>query len=433
MDNWELNGPELECLLSLNDKIPSPQNRVLWNVERQLRCAFGQRGDLGGALKAVDLGTGRCLINLCDDSHFRAMFGFNKRWWMFDSLNIFSGFDTLRRCLLEVYPSHQVQAIALRPQADVTNCGLWAEWASGVWSTCTNEEAFDFEKHMLARAAAVGVSDLGDHTCPELCAMANTPAALANTNFILRRKVFYRGSELAQGVIYRTECPRIERARAQAESRAKVAADALAGPQPGHSKAEPMELDQDDPCIGGGTEPGSRPWKCAVSEKLARTLQGLVVERYLHQRQSAELRRQKATADAESQASHTTLLVACRVHSCPSGSWYAQVYLVFPLCVFLQAMRPGLKKKAKTAKKSTPESKRGAEETLPGASPEAQATLPTAQELRKMKVAQLKEEAQKRGIPTQRLKKDDLLAALLDHLAIQTPEHDTSMAVVSAQ
>ena len=62
-----------------------------------------------------------------------------------------------------------------------------------------------------------------------------------------------------------------------------------------------MEIDDDGPWIGGGSS--SSPNNCVVSKALARVLQGLMVERYLHQRQSAELRRQKATADLESEAS----------------------------------------------------------------------------------------------------------------------------------
>ena len=52
----------------------------------------------------------------------------------------------------------------------------------------------------------------------------------------------------------------------------------------------------------------------------------------------------------------------------------------------MQATRTGLKKAAKTAKKSTPENKHGTEGTLLGASPEAQAALPTEEELRKIKM-----------------------------------------------
>ena len=148
--------------------------------------------------------------------------------------------------------------------------------------------------------AAVGVHDLGDHSCQQLCALASTPAALANTNFILRRKAAYRGSEVSPGVIYRTECPRVQRTRANANRAAHVAAQAAAGPQPG-DKDDPMEIDEDGPWIGGGSGPS--PNHCVVSKALARILQGLIVERYLHQRQSAELRRQKATADLGSQAS----------------------------------------------------------------------------------------------------------------------------------
>jgi hypothetical protein len=99
----------------------------------------------------------------------------------------------------------------------------------------------------------------------------------------------------------------------------------------------------------------------------------------------------------------------------------------------LQATRTGLKKAAKTAKKSTPENKHGAEGTLLGASPEAQAALPTEEELRKMKMPQLKETAQKLGIPPGKLKKEQLLAALLEHSAGTNPEQDTNMAVVSAE
>ena len=92
----------------------------------------------------------------------------------------------------------------------------------------------------------------------------------------------------------------MQRTRANAFRAAHVAAQAAAGPQPG-DKDDPMEIDDDGPWIGGGSS--SSPNNCVVSKALARVLQGLMVERYLHQRQSAELRRQKATADLESQAS----------------------------------------------------------------------------------------------------------------------------------
>lgn len=113
-----------------------------------------------------------------------------------------------------------------------------------------------------------------------------------------------------------------------------------------------------------------------------------------------------------------------------STSWCTQRSLC---ACSLQATRPGLKKAAKTAKKSTPENKHGAEGTLLGASPEAQAALPTEEELRKMKMPQLKETAQKLGIPPGKLKKEQLLAALLEHSAGTNPEQDTNMAVVSAE
>ena len=113
-----------------------------------------------------------------------------------------------------------------------------------------------------------------------------------------------------------------------------------------------------------------------------------------------------------------------------STSWCTQRSLC---ACSLQATRTGLKKAAKTAKKSTPENKHGAEGTLLGASPEAQATLPTEEELRKMKMPQLKETAQKLGIPPGKLKKEQLLAALLEHSAGTNPEQDTNMAVVSAE
>ena len=85
----------------------------------------------------------------------------------------------------------------------------------------------------------------------------------------------------------------------------------------------------------------------------------------------------------------------------PPGVYLCLVYSAFPLCACsLPATRPGLKKTAKTAKKSTPENTHGAEGTLLGASPdEAQAALPTEEELRKMKMPQLKETAQKLGTP----------------------------------
>jgi hypothetical protein len=113
-----------------------------------------------------------------------------------------------------------------------------------------------------------------------------------------------------------------------------------------------------------------------------------------------------------------------------STSWCTQRSLC---ACSLQATRTGLKKAAKTAKKSTPENKHGAEGTLLGASPEAQAALPTEEELRKMKMPQLKETAQKLGIPPGKLKKEQLLAALLEHSAGTNPEQDTNMAVVSAE
>ena len=113
-----------------------------------------------------------------------------------------------------------------------------------------------------------------------------------------------------------------------------------------------------------------------------------------------------------------------------STSWCTQRSLC---ACSLQATRTGLKKAAKTAKKSTPENKHGAEGTLLGASPEAQAALPTEEELRKMKMPQLKEAAQKLGIPPGKLKKEQLLAALLEHSAGTNPEQDTNMAVVSAE
>lgn len=113
-----------------------------------------------------------------------------------------------------------------------------------------------------------------------------------------------------------------------------------------------------------------------------------------------------------------------------STSWCTQRSLC---ACSLQATRTGLKKAAKTAKKSTPENKHGAEGTLLGASPEAQAALPTEEELRKMKMPQLKETAQKLGIPPGKLKKEQLLAALLGHSAGTNPEQDTNMAVVSAE
>ena len=113
-----------------------------------------------------------------------------------------------------------------------------------------------------------------------------------------------------------------------------------------------------------------------------------------------------------------------------STSWCTQRSLC---ACSLQATRTGLKKAAKTAKKSTPENKHGAEGTLLGASPEAQAALPTEEELRKMKMLQLKETAQKLGIPPGKLKKEQLLAALLEHSAGTNPEQDTNMAVVSAE
>jgi hypothetical protein len=113
-----------------------------------------------------------------------------------------------------------------------------------------------------------------------------------------------------------------------------------------------------------------------------------------------------------------------------STSWCTQRSLC---ACSLQATRTGLKKAAKTAKKSTPENKHGAEGTLLGASPEAHAALPTEEELRKMKMPQLKETAQKLGIPPGKLKKEQLLAALLEHSAGTNPEQDTNMAVVSAE
>jgi hypothetical protein len=50
-----------------------------------------------------------------------------------------------------------------------------------------------------------------------------------------------------------------------------------------------------------------------------------------------------------------------------------------------------------------------------------------------MKMPQLKETAQKLGIPPGKLKKEQLLAALLEHSAGTNPEQDTNMAVVSAE
>ena len=78
---------------------------------------------------------------------------------------MFEGFAIVMRCLDELYPGHTIHHIALRPQSDVVNCGLWAEWVTNLWSRCTDEEAYEFEKHLLVQAKAVGVSDLGDKPC----------------------------------------------------------------------------------------------------------------------------------------------------------------------------------------------------------------------------------------------------------------------------
>ena len=96
------------------------------------------------------------------------------------------------------------------------------------------------------------------------------------------------------------------RAQAAAAAAAVAPSHGSAISSESSDEAEPItDLDLDGPCVGGGHEPGSSasPTKCVVSEALARQLQGLVVERYLHQRQNGELRRQKATGDAEQQAS----------------------------------------------------------------------------------------------------------------------------------
>ena len=117
-----------------------------------------------------------------------------------------------------------------------------------------------------------------------------------------------------------------------------------------------------------------------------------------------------------------------------STSWCTQRSLC---ACSLQATRTGLKKAAKTAKKSTPENKHGAEGTLLGASPEAQAALPTEEELRKMKMqdenAAVEGDGPEAWHPPGKLKKEQLLAALLEHSAGTNPEQDTNMAVVSAE
>ena len=134
------------------------------------------------------------------------------------------------------------------------------------------------------------MSDLGDKPCE----MGDTQAAVANSEFILRRKAEFRGSAHRPGIIHRTECPRVELARrAEAEGGAAGARD------------DPMSIDgASTECIGGGPNdsPGVLPqtggYKCVISVADARDLQGLVIDRYMHQRMGAELRRHKATVDS---------------------------------------------------------------------------------------------------------------------------------------
>ena len=98
------------------------------------------------------------------------------------------------------------------------------------------------------------------------------------------------------------------------------------------------------------------------------------------------------------------------------------------MCAFLQAHRSSLKgKRANTCNKA-PANKLGAEGTLPGCSPassggkvgyspEPQAALPSAGDLRKMKKEKLKEVAKNLGMkPARGIRKAALLEALVARL-----------------
>jgi hypothetical protein len=242
-DEWLLVDTELETLLALNKNIKVPQNQVWWHNAYQLTKSFkSTRPDsLGTALAEVDQGTGRCVINLCDNSHFRAMLGCNKVWWLFDSLNLFGGFNMVSKCLKQFYPEHRFKRIEMRPQSDAVNCGMWVQWVVEIWSECTTEEADLFGSYLIQQAILAGVSDLGESPCT----MKHTQQAQMNRLFIQQRKTEFR-----RDVIPRAMCPLQERTLRRQANTALGPVDRLAL---GGTRDLAMALDgTDESHVGGG-------------------------------------------------------------------------------------------------------------------------------------------------------------------------------------
>jgi len=414
--SWKLISYELETLLSRNTNLPPPQAVVFFHDRKQLESAFGNpKAQLFPAVRAVDNKTGRCSVVLSDAVHFRAMFGFSQVWCLFDSLNMFQGFDLAKGILNKVYPHHRFVEIPLRPQADVVQCSLWVEWAVSVFSNCTDEQALAFQDHLVAEAAKVNVKDLGPHPCT----LAGSPQALANTEFILSRKAAFRGSESRPGPIYRTEAPEVELARR---------APAEGGT--GGSSSEPIVL-------GGGYEAGmdgglsegmeashqTSAHLCVITHAQARVLQGLVCVKYLRMRMRQEIQRAKATPAMENQTFREGLKSnpakrKMQTEGVPGAGTRRRVEQKAAAGASAQSGRCGSGSPGRVTKESNEESKeevaQGSTYASVGSQNSAAASVCSREMLLKMKVPELKNEAKQRGVKHSSLRKEELLARLLE-------------------
>jgi hypothetical protein len=243
VDEWKLSDDECYKLLLLNTDIPIAQREVFRIDKTHQWCGSSRTSQLFPHLLEVSNGTGRCLLYLSDNIHYRTMFGVQGTWWLFDSLNMFQGFKPVLEHLHLFYTtrgcsSPTFKRIALHPQSDYVNCSLWAEWSTREWTTCTLAEAKDFGHTLVTRAAHIGVSNLGENPC----SMHATPKASANREFILRRKAAFRGNAHTPGVIYCTVGPYQRRFEWRAAMNEPITG-------PGKTKDDPVTLfssDDDD-------------------------------------------------------------------------------------------------------------------------------------------------------------------------------------------